>query len=55
MKKTFDKFGFDLVDPDTGVFLNIPKSFPATYDYTSKPHAIFGNPEEVVDNLLKTS
>lgn len=55
MKKAFEKFGFDLVDPDTGVFLNIPKSFPATYDYTSKPHAIFGNPEEVVDNLLKTS
>jgi group II intron reverse transcriptase/maturase len=55
MKKTFKKFGFDLTDPETGVLLNIPDTFAATYDYKSKPHAIFGNPEEIVDNILKTS
>jgi group II intron reverse transcriptase/maturase len=55
MKKTFEKFGFDLADPQTGVLLNIPDTFAATYDYKSKPHAIFGNPEEIVDNILKTS
>jgi Type II intron maturase len=55
MKKTFEKFGFDLADPETGVLLNIPDTFAATYDYKSKAHAIFGNPEEIVDNILKTS
>jgi hypothetical protein len=40
MKKTFKKFGFDLTDPETGVLLNIPDTFAATYDYKSKPHAI---------------
>ena len=28
---------------------------PSTYDYKSKPHAIFENPEEITDNVLKTS
>jgi len=55
MKKTFKKFGFNLTDPETGVSLNIPETFAATYDYKSKPHAIFGNPEETIDNILKTS
>ena len=55
MKKTFEKFGFDLIDPDTGVCLNIPNTFSATYDYSSKPHDIFHNPAEAVDQILKTS
>jgi len=55
MKKTFEKFGFTLADPETGVMLNIPPTFAATYDYKSKPHAIFNNPEEIVNNILKTS
>jgi hypothetical protein len=55
MKKAFDKFGFDLIDPDTGVSLNIPKSFSATYDYSTKPCTIFVNPIEAVDKVLKTS
>jgi hypothetical protein len=55
MKKAFEKFGFDLIDPETGVSLNIPETFSATHDYTSKPHAIFENPEEAVDKILKTS
>lgn len=55
MKKTFTKFGFNLTDPETGVFLNIPETFSATYDYSSKPHAIFENPLEVADKLLKTT
>jgi hypothetical protein len=55
MKKAFEKFGFDLIDPDTGVFLNIPESFAAKYDYSSKPNAIFENPIEVADKILKTS
>ena len=55
MKKTFEKFGFDLIDPDTGVFLNIPDTFSASYDYSSKPHAIFENPNEVTNKILKTS
>lgn len=37
MKKTFEKFGLDLLDPDTEVSLNIPDSFSAKYDYSSKP------------------
>nr|AYM32748.1 hypothetical protein DXG00_000013 [Termitomyces sp.] len=49
MKKAFDKFGFNLEDPETGVHLNIPKTFAATYDYKSKPHAIFENPEQTVN------
>lgn len=44
MKKTITKFGKDLEDPETGVTLNIPNSFAATYDYKSKPHEIFENP-----------
>ena len=55
MRKTFNKFGFALADPETGVLLNIPYTFAATYDYKSKPHAIFDNPEEITDNILKTS
>ena len=35
MKKTFEKFGFDLIDPDTGICLNIPDTFSAR----AKPHA----------------
>lgn len=55
MKKAFDKFGFNLEDPETGVPLNIPKTFAATYDYKSNPHAIFENPEQTVNQILKTS
>jgi hypothetical protein len=55
MKKTFEKFGLALVDPETGVKLNIPDTFAATYDYKSKPHAIFYKPDEIIDNILKTS
>lgn len=55
MKKAFEKYGFNLIDPDTGVFLNIPESFSAKYDYSSKPHAIFENPSEVADQVLRTS
>jgi group II intron reverse transcriptase/maturase len=44
MKKAFKKFGYDLIDPNTGVFLNIPKTFSAKFDYSSKPHAIFEKP-----------
>jgi retron-type reverse transcriptase len=55
MKKAFKKFGLNLNDPDTGVFLNIPESFSAKYDYSSKPHAIVENPNEVADKILKTS
>jgi group II intron reverse transcriptase/maturase len=55
MKKTFEKFGFELTDPETGVYLNIPDTFSATYDYKSKPHDILGNPEEISDKILKTS
>jgi len=55
MKRAFEKFDFDLNDPDTGVFLNIPETLSASYDYSSKPHAIFENPNEVADKILKTS
>lgn len=44
MKKAFDKFGIDLADLDTGIHLNIPKSFSATHDFNSKPVTIFENP-----------
>jgi len=33
MKKAFDKFGFDLRDPDTGTQLSIPKDLSVTHDY----------------------
>jgi retron-type reverse transcriptase len=55
MKKTFDKFGFDLIDPDTGIFLNIPDNFTGKYNYTAKHHAIFENPIEVAKKILKTT
>ena len=55
MKKTFEKFGFDLIDPDTGVSLNIPDTFSAKYDYSSKPQDIFANPAEAEVKILKTS
>nr|AYE93387.1 hypothetical protein C0993_000007 [Termitomyces sp.] len=55
MKKTFEKFGFDLIDPETGVCLKIPDTFSATYDYSSKPQDIFANPAEAVDQILKTT
>jgi group II intron reverse transcriptase/maturase len=55
MKKAFGKFGFNLTDPDTGVYLNTPDTYAATYNYKSKSHAIFDEPGKVVDNLLKTS
>lgn len=41
MKKAFVKFGYDLGDPETGVCLNTPNSFSASYDYKSKAHTIF--------------
>jgi type II intron maturase len=55
MKKAFEKFGYDLIEPETGVNLNCHYSYSATYDYKAKPHAIFENPEQVVDKILKTS
>ncbi|KAG7926613.1 hypothetical protein KL934_005376 (mitochondrion) [Ogataea polymorpha] len=36
MKKTFNKFGFDLKDPDTGMQLNIPRSLNVKHDYNDK-------------------
>lgn len=53
-KKALDKFGYELRDPKTGISLNIPKTYKATYDYSSKPQAIFENPEKLVDQILKS-
>jgi retron-type reverse transcriptase len=50
MKKAFEKFGFDLIDPNTGVFLNIPDNYSAKYDYSAKPHTF-----QPADQILKTS
>lgn len=36
MKKAFEKFGFDLRDPDTGLQLDIPKSICVTHDYKTR-------------------
>jgi len=55
MAKAVATFGPYLEDSSTGVSLNIPESYKATYDYDSEPHAIFENPEKVVDQILKTS
>jgi len=46
MSKAFKKFGYDLQDPATGVSLNTPDIYKATYDFNSKPHAYDGNPEK---------
>jgi hypothetical protein len=55
MKKTFNKFGYDLEDPSTSLKLNIPKSFKATYDYETGEHPIFDNLEKVTDEVLRKS
>jgi group II intron reverse transcriptase/maturase len=57
MRKTFKKFGMELRDPLTGVFLNIPATFSANHDFKTKPHPIFGlaKPTEALDNLLNNS
>ena len=36
MKKAFNKFGFDLKDPDTGIKLNIPSSLNVKHQYGIK-------------------
>jgi hypothetical protein len=33
MKKAFDRFGFNLRDPETGIELNIPKDLSVIHDY----------------------
>lgn len=47
MKKTFKKFGKNLVDPDTGIKLNIPNNFKVKNEYKIKNNNIS------LDNLEK--
>jgi len=52
MKRAFTTFGFDLMDPDTGVKLNIPETFKATYNYETSGHEVVGNLTEAADQKL---
>ena len=55
MKRTFDKFGYDLEDPETSLKLNTPKTYEALYDYKTPGHPIFRDLEETAEEILKTS
>nr|AYE93340.1 hypothetical protein C0992_000045 [Termitomyces sp.] len=52
--KAVAKFGPYLEDPSTGVSLNIPETYKATYDYYTSPLEICYNPEKTVENILRT-
>lgn len=47
MKKAFSKFGKDLVDPDTGIKLEIPNNFKVKNEYKTN------NSNINLDNLDK--
>ena len=54
MAKAYDKFGYDLKDPETGEFLLKAGSYRARYDYKSRADTIFEK-ENVRDKTLKKS
>lgn len=53
MKKTFSKFGLRLEDPVTGLKLNYPESYKATYNYGKLPSSQNKTPDE--EQILKQS
>lgn len=55
MKKTFSKFGLRLEDPVTGLKLNYPESYKATYNYGKLPSSQNKTPDEVTEQILKQS
>lgn len=53
MKKTFEKFGFDLTDPETGVFLIITARSLKLKSTSLHHKPYLCNPEKEVDKILK--